>query len=651
MAIRRGFASKIESVEYFYAAEADSAKASLLGLGAGELDAAGERRDYLQYLSQGDNDASAGSFLVLERRGDSAALSPAAPSPFRTLATGQKALGSICRDLIAGFDPATGDVALEGRNYRGEKHNPGGFDVQIGVVKSVSLAAVFDVERRTGIRAAERTGYDDAIRWAFNAGLIATRVTRNGETIYEPARKVALAIYSHATSRAEDPHDHHHGALFAMCERQDGSLGTLSNFLLMRYGGAINAYKRCSEAGALKRLGLAVERDPDNQRSYRLAGVDQRLIDLFSKRREMIEDAARQAGIDTAKERLAAQIIAYDTRDDKRITDADALEARWENELRAAGYSREAFVFSIERAARKQAANRPVETADQRLARLRGLVMDAVSELQREVAVFTRARLYQIAFEALQIDVEDGAEAFRIVGDLETSGALVMIADRGGDTRWKVPGVLDWSTGVYNPNVNVTKETTTLYASDRDVFLFLVDDLNPIEAGRLPDGSPDLFFRGFYCWNSEVGSKTLGIASFYLRAVCQNRNLWGVEDFEEITIRHSKYAASRFAHEAAPALRRFADSSPAPFLAGVKAARQQIVARTDDERGEFLRKRGFSKAETSKIIETVLAEEGRKPESVFDFVQGITAVARLKPHQDARLDMETRAKKLFERVA
>lgn len=42
-------------------------------------------------------------------------------------------------------------------------------------------------------------------------------------------------------------------------------------------------------------------------------------------------------------------------------------------------------------------------------------------------------------------------------------------------------------------------------------------DTNPIEAGRLPDGSPDLYFRGFYCWNSKVGSKTLGIASFYLR--------------------------------------------------------------------------------------------------------------------------------------
>jgi len=236
--------------------------------------------------------------------------------------------------------------------------------------------------------------------------------------------------------------------------------------------------------------------------------------------------------------------------------------------------------------------------------------------------------------------------------DHELVAAVQCIAGNGtGDTRWKVPGVLDWSTGIYNPSVDVTKHTTTLYASDRDVFLFLVDDLNPIEAGRLSDGSPDLYFRGFYCWNSEVGAKTLGMASFYLRAVCQNRNLWGVEDFEEITIRHSKYAASRFAHEAAPALRRFADSSPAPFVNGIRAARERIVARSDDERADFLRKRGFSKAESTKIIETVIGEEGRKPESVFDFVQGITAVARDKTHQDARLDLEAKAKKLLDRVA
>jgi hypothetical protein len=230
--------------------------------------------------------------------------------------------------------------------------------------------------------------------------------------------------------------------------------------------------------------------------------------------------------------------------------------------------------------------------------------------------------------------------------------AVQRIAGNGtGDTGWKVPGVVDWSTGVYSPRVDISQDTTTLYASDRDVFLFLVDDLNPIEAGRLRDGSLDLYFRDFYCWNSEVGAKTLGMPSFYLRAVCQNRNLWGVEDFEEIILRRSKYAASRFAHEAAPALLKFANSSPMPFVNGIKAARERIVARTDEDRTEFLRRRGFSKTDTGKVIDTVLAEEGRPPESIFDFVQGITAVARDKPHQDARLDMEAKAKKLLDRAA
>ena len=258
------------------------------------------------------------------------------------------------------------------------------------------------------------------------------------------------------------------------------------------------------------------------------------------------------------------------------------------------------------------------------------------------------------------LEAEDGRVELRAVTgpdygriwDHELVGAVMKIAGNGvGDTRWKIPGVLDWSTMTHNPYVDVTKETTTLYASDRDVFLFLVDDTHPIEAGRLPNGEPDLYFRGFYAWNSEVGSKTLGIASFYLRAVCANRNLWGVEDFQEISIRHSKFAAQRFAHEAAPALRRFADSSPSRFIAGVQAAREQIVARKDEDRETFLRKRGFGKADTAKIIATVLHEEGHPPSSVFDFVQGITAVARAKPHQDARLELEGKAKMLMERAA
>jgi hypothetical protein len=238
------------------------------------------------------------------------------------------------------------------------------------------------------------------------------------------------------------------------------------------------------------------------------------------------------------------------------------------------------------------------------------------------------------------------------IWDHELVAAVMKIAGDGtGDTRWKVPGLLDWSTMTHNPFVEVTKDTTTLYASDRDVFLFLVDDAHPIEAGRLPSGEPDLYFRGFYCWNSEVGSKTLGMASFYLRAVCMNRNIWGAEGFQEISIRHSKFAARRFVHEAAPALERFANASTTPFTNGIRAARETLVARKDEEREAFLRRRGFSKLETGKIIAAVLREEGRPPESVFDFVQGITALARDKPQQDARLELETKAGRLLASAA
>jgi hypothetical protein len=238
------------------------------------------------------------------------------------------------------------------------------------------------------------------------------------------------------------------------------------------------------------------------------------------------------------------------------------------------------------------------------------------------------------------------------VWDHELVQAVRRIAGNGtGDTRWKVPGQMQWSEGTYNPFVDVTKETTTLYASDRDVFLFLVDDTHPIEAGTLPDGSPDLFFRGFYAWNSEVGSRALGIATFYLRAVCQNRCLWGIEGFEEIKLRHSKFAADRFAREAAPALTSFADAATGRFVKGIATARATVVARNKEERVDFLERRGFSGAEASRVIATVLREEGREPESIFDFVQGITAMARTRTHQDGRLELEGKAKRLLDKVA
>lgn len=238
--------------------------------------------------------------------------------------------------------------------------------------------------------------------------------------------------------------------------------------------------------------------------------------------------------------------------------------------------------------------------------------------------------------------------------DRDVVDAVMQVAGNGtGDTRWKVPGCIDWTNahGVhYNPNVEITKQNTTLYASDRDVFLFLVDDLHPIEVGKLDDGSPDLMFRGFYVWNSEVGDKTFGMATMYLRGVCQNRNLWGVEGFNEVTFRHTSGAPERFLTEAAPALLAYSEGSTTKLVEGVKAAKAAKVSVTDEERVEFLAKFGFSEKQAKELIATSVAEEGHPQESIWDHAQAITAQARKADFQENRLKLEAVAGKMLDKV-
>ena len=244
------------------------------------------------------------------------------------------------------------------------------------------------------------------------------------------------------------------------------------------------------------------------------------------------------------------------------------------------------------------------------------------------------------------------------IHDAEVVAAVQKIAGNGtGDTAWKVPGLIEWGSehGIsYNPHVDVTTETTTLYASDRDIFMFLVDDTHPIEIGKLDDGSPDLIFPGFYTWNSEVGARTFGLATMFLRGVCQNRNLWGVEGFSEVVYRHTAGAPDKFALETAPKLIEFTNAPTAPIIAKVKAAKAAeicaVTQKDDDDRIEFLAKFGFSKKQAESLIRCGLEEEGHKPSNVWDMTQAVTAKARSIQLTDDRVTMEQAGAKMMAKV-
>ena len=237
------------------------------------------------------------------------------------------------------------------------------------------------------------------------------------------------------------------------------------------------------------------------------------------------------------------------------------------------------------------------------------------------------------------------------IPDSSVVASVSRIAGSGlGDTRWKIPGTMDWSTMIYDPDTPVTKETTTLFAGDRDVWMFLVDDKNPIEVGKARNGEPDLMFRGFYAANSEVGAGTLQLATFYLRSLCCNRIMWGVEQFREIRIKHTRFAPDRFIREVAPALQTFGNAGSQRLVQGVNAAKMARIGDTDEEAVEFLRKFGLTGKRAGEVLKTHSDEEGSPVRTFWDAANGITAIARSVGYQDERVTLELQAKKLLDKV-
>jgi len=187
-----------------------------------------------------------------------------------------------------------------------------------------------------------------------------------------------------------------------------------------------------------------------------------------------------------------------------------------------------------------------------------------------------------------------------------------------------------------------------LYASDRDVFMFLVDGGSIVNGG----GERDEMHRGFYVWNSEVGSATMGIATFLFRQVCGNHMIWGGTDAKVVKIRHTSGGPERFVQEAIPALREYAGASAAPIEATVKRAKAyQLPDYSDATKvAAWLQGKGFSRAESTRAVDHATREEGQCV-TLWDCINGLTAQARELAYVDARVDLEKRAGKLLELVA
>lgn len=197
--------------------------------------------------------------------------------------------------------------------------------------------------------------------------------------------------------------------------------------------------------------------------------------------------------------------------------------------------------------------------------------------------------------------------------------------------------------------VQVSKENTTLFAGDRDMFVFLADEKNRIETPNRRNGESGTMARGFFVWNSEVGAATFGVQSFLFDYVCSNRIVWGAQDVKKITIRHTSAAPDRFIEEIAPALISYSNSETSGIDRALKAAREARIGDAD-KIDEFLAGR-FGKREAVAIKAAHMADEGRPIETLWDAVTGATAFARNIQWQDERVAVEREAGKILDLAA
>jgi hypothetical protein len=164
------------------------------------------------------------------------------------------------------------------------------------------------------------------------------------------------------------------------------------------------------------------------------------------------------------------------------------------------------------------------------------------------------------------------------------------LVDRFGDGLtgdFKVPGE-------FGKDVVVTKDNTTLYASDRDMFVFLADEKHRIELPNRRDGKAGALARGFFVWNSEVGASTFGIATFLFDYVCCNRIVWGAQEYREIKLRHTASAPDRWIEEVVPAIQDYANSGTTNIVEALQKAQAAKIG-SPEKVDEFLRSR-FTKS-------------------------------------------------------
>lgn len=203
--------------------------------------------------------------------------------------------------------------------------------------------------------------------------------------------------------------------------------------------------------------------------------------------------------------------------------------------------------------------------------------------------------------------------------------------------------------GWTNPRpFNAKQESPAIYASDHDMFVFLVNDDRIIDEPGSRDHKG--LGKGFFVSNSEVGAGALSITRFLYRYVCCNHIVWGAEDVAKAKIIHIGDLGGRMAKFRFE-LEKYANESVSDDVAKIKMAKSKEIAATKEDVLDFVFGKGFltrKAAEASYDLAERNSDVDGNPRSIWGYVQGVTRYSQTLGYADERVAVERSAGRILQ---
>jgi hypothetical protein len=189
-----------------------------------------------------------------------------------------------------------------------------------------------------------------------------------------------------------------------------------------------------------------------------------------------------------------------------------------------------------------------------------------------------------------------------------------------------------------------------IYASDKDLFCFLVHEKSAIDAGGFH------LNRGIFVENSEVGAGSFRITTFLYDAVCGNHIVWGATNVNEISVRHIGKAEPRAALAMESDLNEYLNADVKKSAKLIQVAQKTFLGKSRAEVVEKVyahRRTHMSQDNAGRAFDLAekLDADRVDPTSVWGMVTGVTRLSQEMENADERTRLDGACEALMAMVA